>query len=361
MARDLDALSLLALGGGAGAAAALLTRRRQAEGATFPGATQDDPANDLIAQASTSAWVFPVPDLGDRQAEVSSGFGTPRTDPDGTKRKHLGADLMFKRRDARDLIAAYPPKTFNGTKRYFMPDDVPALAASAGEVRFAKKTSVGFTVIVRHPNGWATYYTHMTSVAVAKGDDVVAGQAVGVIGGNPLDGAHLKHLHFELWKHGTRAGVVDPVPYLDAWTHVAIAGWAAPVEVALRNAGLVYRAVGDRGDPYPAWLRRVRGQSGVYVIRETGGAILYVGQSSTGRLYETATRHFQEWRRWKSFWSGQYAQGHDPGLTYDRASVEVAVRVTSPDAALDEEARLIRRLRPRDNLVGQPELEEAPF
>jgi hypothetical protein len=33
----------------------------------------------------------------------------------------------------------------------------------------------------------------------------------------------------------------------------------------------------------------------------------------------------------------------------------------SPDAALDEEARLIRRLRPRDNLIGQPELEEAPF
>ena len=30
-------------------------------------------------------------------------------------------------------------------------------------------------------------------------------------------------------------------------------------------------------------------------------------------------------------------------------------------AALDEEARLIRRLRPRDNLIGQPELEEAPF
>ena len=218
MAPDVDALSLLALGGGVAAAAALLTRRRQAEGSTFPGAVQDDPANDLIAQASTSAWVFPVPDLGDRQAEVSSGFGTPRTDPDGTKRKHLGADLMFKRRDARDLIAAYPPKTVNGTKRYFMPDDVPALAASAGTVRFAKKTSVGFTVIVRHPNGWATYYTHMTSVAVAKGDDVVAGQPVGVIGGNPLDGAHLKHLHFELWKHGTRAGVVDPEPYLDAWT-----------------------------------------------------------------------------------------------------------------------------------------------
>ena len=60
MAPDVDALSLLALGGGVAAAAALLTRRRQAEGSTFPGAVQDDPANDLIAQASTSATLRPV-------------------------------------------------------------------------------------------------------------------------------------------------------------------------------------------------------------------------------------------------------------------------------------------------------------
>jgi hypothetical protein len=41
--------------------------------------------------------------------------------------------------------------------------------------------------------------------------------------------------------------------------------------------------------------------------------------------------------------------------------VEVAVRVTAPLEALDEESRLIRRLRPRDNQLGQPELEEVPF
>jgi hypothetical protein len=72
-------------------------------------------------------------------------------------------------------------------------------------------------------------------------------------------------------------------------------------------------------------------------------------------------KSFWRWRRYKSFWRGQYAEGHDPGLTYDRASVEVAIKETPADAALDEEARLIRRLRPRDNLLGQPELEEAPF
>ena len=90
--------------------------------------------------------------------------------------------------------------------------------------------------------------------------------------------------------------------------------------------------------------------------------IVYIG-SSAGRLYDTLTRHFQTWRRFKGFWKGQYAEGHDPGLTYDRDSVEVAVRLTSPAASLDEEMRLIRRLKPRHNLVGQPEPveEEVPF
>lgn len=314
--------------------------------------------------APTSAWVFPVPTLGDRGAEISSGWGSPRTLPDGTTIEHLGADIMFRRRSPRELIDVYKPGTVNGERWYFMPDNVPALAAAAGVVHFARSTPVGFTVIIRHPTGWATYYTHMSSLAVSTGDTVTAGQPIGIISGNPADRMPLKHLHFELWKHGTRAGVVDPKPYLDAWPHVTLMNdWTPgdPVATALRNAGFVYRPVGDRGEPYPEWLRRIRGSSGVYIIRERSGPIVYVGVSVANRLYETLTRHFQDWRRYKGFWKGQFAEGHDPGLTYDRASVEVAVKVTSPDDALDEEARLIRRLRPRDNLIGQPDLEEAPF
>ena len=133
----------------------------------------------------------------------------------------------------------------------------------------------------------------------------------------------------------------------------------------LRNAGLTYRPVGARGEHYPEWVRALVGKSGVYVIREIGddgtSDVVYVGASSTDRLYNTLTRHFQVWRRWKGFWRGQYGEGHDPGLTYDRSRVEVAARVTSPVDALDEEARLIRRLRPRDNILGQPEEEPVPF
>lgn len=103
----------------------------------------------------------------------------------------------------------------------------------------------------------------------------------------------------------------------------------------------------------------------MYVIRERdrdGDPVtVYVGESHSSRLYETLTRHLQEWRRWKGFWRDQYGEGHDPGLTYRRDRVDVAVKVTSANEAIDEEARLIRRLHPRDNLLGQPEQEEVPF
>jgi hypothetical protein len=136
-----------------------------------------------------------------------------------------------------------------------------------------------------------------------------------------------------------------------------------PRDRTLRNASLSYRPLGRTGERYPAWLRALRGKSGVYIIRERqrdgSNPIVYVGESHTSRLYQTLTRHFQTWRRAKKFWAGQYGgQGHDPGLTYDRARCTVAVRVMPAERAIDEEARLIARLRPRDNLVGQPEPEE---
>ena len=128
-----------------------------------------------------------------------------------------------------------------------------------------------------------------------------------------------------------------------------------------RNAGHAYRPIGASGEPYPSWVRELKGEAGVYMIRDAAShEILYVGSSSS-RLYDTLTRHFQQWRRYKGYWRGQYAEGHDPGLTYNRARVEVAVKLTSPADALDEEARMIRRLTPRDNIIGQAELEDAPF
>lgn len=131
-----------------------------------------------------------------------------------------------------------------------------------------------------------------------------------------------------------------------------------------RNAGLVFRPIGSAGEAYPQWVRALRGLSGAYVIRERIGAgkpqIVYVGQSQAKRLYETLTRHFQRWQRRKKFWRGQFS-ANDPGTTYERDTVEVAVSITDAADALDEEARLIRRLSPRDNVLGQSDDGGTPF
>src|SRR6266481_2744917 len=177
MTDDRSAFPLVALGGGAALAALWLARSRAARSAPL-GTSVDLPR---VPTSPASAWVFPVPSLGERLAEVSDGFNSPRTFPDGTKGKHLGVDVMFRRRGARDLIAVYIPGTPNGTKGYFMPDNIPALAASAGVVRFAQWTPQGYSVIVQHPSGWATYYTHLASLAVAKGAAVAGGQPLGTI------------------------------------------------------------------------------------------------------------------------------------------------------------------------------------
>jgi hypothetical protein len=134
----------------------------------------------------------------------------------------------------------------------------------------------------------------------------------------------------------------------------------------LRNgrAALKFRSVGARMEPYPQWVQDLRDKSGVYVIRELDDdgtpVVKYVGESHTNNLYDTLTRHFQHWRRWKGFWRGQYGEGHDPGLTYKRDRVEAAVRVVSPDEAIELERKLIRRLSPKDNIVGQDE-DAPPF
>lgn len=381
MTLDNDAaLGLLLLGGGVGAVGALgalAWRLRRTPGSmptsAPPGPTTSPAPNSLAA----ATWVHPVPTINGRPAVVSSPFRAHDA-ANGTAKQHLGVDLMYRRADARDLIAAFPVGTAGGTAQFFMPEAMPVLAAADGVVAFAASTGVGNTVIVGHGNGSATYYTHLATLTARVGSWVRAGDPIGTIGASPRDPERLRHLHFELWLGGRRTGAIDPAPHLATWARRTIA-WspsaasptlpttptsattASASPAIARNGSLSpYRSVGAPGEPYPNWVRDLRGASGVYVIREIDGPIVYVG-SSVGKLYATLTRHLQQWRRYKGYWRGQFAEGADPGLTYRRGAVEVAIKLTSPDDAHDEELRAIRRLHPRDNQLGQPELEAAPF
>ena len=110
--------------------------------------------------------------------------------------------------------------------------------------------------------------------------------------------------------------------------------------------------MGKQGQGFPPWLRALRGKCGVYVIRERswGGAweVVYVGESHSGRLYKTLTRHLQSW------------SGRGSGPTYQREEVEIACRVTRTGKdALRIEENLICELNPRDNEKNP--CEDVPF
>ncbi|MBZ0121668.1 MAG: hypothetical protein K8H88_32020 [Sandaracinaceae bacterium] len=114
----------------------------------------------------------------------------------------------------------------------------------------------------------------------------------------------------------------------------------------MKRARVEWRSVVDEADPlrFAAWVRELQGRSGAYAIRDAGDQeILYVGESHTGRLRGTLTRHFQAWT------------GYQAGTLYSRHGVEVALFALDAPAreVIDAQATLIRELGPRDNVHHQ--------
>ncbi len=106
-------------------------------------------------------------------------------------------------------------------------------------------------------------------------------------------------------------------------------------------------AVLDDGSYHPA-LDAIRGKcSGVYVIFDARTrACLYVGESHTGRLFDTLTRHFRAWHLKPRDSTG----GRRGGTSYDRRRVDVSWQITSAGAAVAAQDDAIRLLEPRDNI-----------
>lgn len=128
-----------------------------------------------------------------------------------------------------------------------------------------------------------------------------------------------------------------------------------------------WRSLGRSGERYPEWLQQLRKSSGVYAIREIGffsNPVLYVGESHSGRLLKTISRHFAIWGRAKEWWKGVFS-ATDPGRTYERSACEVCVLVLaegpcSKAAAVRAQNNWIRELEPRDNIQGTDEAPSGP-
>jgi hypothetical protein len=104
-----------------------------------------------------------------------------------------------------------------------------------------------------------------------------------------------------------------------------------------------FRPIRD-GKDVAAWVRKLKGKSGVYLIREKSDwlpEMLYVGESHSGRLPSTILRHFQRWK------------GPTAGPTFDPSLVEVAAIITPAKDAVDRQNALIAELSPKHNITGK--------
>jgi murein DD-endopeptidase MepM/ murein hydrolase activator NlpD len=251
---DDDALLLIGGTVTVGAAALWLAHRFTPQ----PGGPSPLPARDRSAtaptttQISTSAtvghtdeapvhedagalWLWPIAIADGHRPVVSDGFGSPRSAArDG---RHAGVDLMFARSRPTDHATTERPNTPAGSPGYFVPAGTLALAASTGRVWSAQRTSRGHQVLIDHGR-FATLYQHLERLLINErhggggGPIVEAGHPLGVVGGDPTNPPHLRHLHFEVWIGRTQ---IDPEPFLRRWQLLEIRETGAQVVIELRG------------------------------------------------------------------------------------------------------------------------------
>lgn len=183
-------------------------------------------------------WVWPMErhPTDHRPPVISDGYHTAADLAVGRAiRTHRGVDVMYRRPQPwpakGDVEHIDHPWQSRGHE---VPPNIRARAAGPGTVTVSKKLATGWAVCIDHGNGVETAYHHLERSLVVVGQDVVAGEFVGIVGGSPPARARvaelmrkgvpraaaermahgLIHLHFDLVVNGR---FVDPEPYLRSW------------------------------------------------------------------------------------------------------------------------------------------------
>ncbi|MDM4720714.1 M23 family metallopeptidase [Micromonospora sp. WMMA1363] len=98
---------------------------------------------------------------------------------------------------------------------FAMPAGTPVRAAFGGTVEKAGDVGDGYgiSIVVNHGNGYLTHYGHLSTAKVNVGDQVGAGQTIGLEGSTGDSTG--PHLHFEVHQ-GQLWNQIDPAPFLRA-------------------------------------------------------------------------------------------------------------------------------------------------
>lgn len=95
----------------------------------------------------------------------------------------------------------------------FSPFRTPAIAAADGYIRTVGVNNLGGKVIFLHPRDkdYVLYYAHLDSQMVEQGQDVRAGDTIGLVGNTGNARTTPPHLHFGIYSN---RGAIDPLPFV---------------------------------------------------------------------------------------------------------------------------------------------------
>ena len=91
------------------------------------------------------------------------------------------------------------------------PEGTPIVATGDGVVKLVQKKQIGYgwNIIIDHGYGYQTRYAHMSKFLVKRGDKVIRGQKIGLIGNTGTSTA--PHCHYEVYFMGKR---INPINYV---------------------------------------------------------------------------------------------------------------------------------------------------
>ncbi len=178
-------------------------------------------------------------------------------------------------------ISARPSSHFGPRRRRFhygldlaQPTGDPIYAAFNGTVRISKyNRTYGHLVIIHHNNGLETYYAHMSKRYVQPGQQVKAGDVIGLCGNTGR--SYGSHLHFEIRYQGN---AINPEHVIDCATHDLISDHLTLTPASFRKVGAPASRTSGSGGSSNGWYRVRRGDTLEKIARRHGTTVKRICQ-----------------------------------------------------------------------------------